>query len=309
MAVENWFVEKWRDDVARRLKSMGGLLDGTMVTGANVAGFVKFPVSGGKVVMYELSGAIEEIRQQGISLDEITLQAKDYTAEVVIRNQDMARMTASLQAEVADAMATGVRVKRDNIKLDALNAFAGATSPLTDGPSTVQTIGDGSQRIDILQAMNAVAQIRGAGGNDEAYWPIPYMWFDQLDMYKEFASRDYQGDADLPLAKSSLVQARTWRGVHILGMPDEHFNYGTGAYVPGQTGWDATKYLDTFLWTKKAVGCETFWSKEAMNMTEWVGKAGKPIICDTALSGAAVGLMPEGVKRIRMKATNDIVRV
>jgi len=308
MGIPAWFIEKWRDDVARRLKSNGGFLDGTMVNGEHVAGTVKFPVSGGRIVMYKLSGAIEEVRPQGISIDTISLQADDYTAEATIRNQDTARMGPSLQAEIADAMSTSVRVKRDQLKLDALNAFCNATSSLTDAPSTVVTIGDGSARIDPISASNAVAQIRGAGGNEDAFWVIPYMWFDQLAWYKEFADRDYRGDTDLPFAQSALTQVMTWRGVHIIAMPDEHFQYGTGAYTPGQTNWDDTKYLDTFLWTKKSTGCETFWSKEQMNMREWVGKAGTPILCDVALSGAAVGLLPEGVKRIRMKAIKDIVR-
>lgn len=308
MAIETWFKEKIRDDVARRLKSDGAFLDGTMKTGENVAGTVKFPVSGGRIVMYELSGAIADARPQEINLDMVSLQAKDYTAETTIRNQDTARMGPSMQTEIAVAMATSVRVKRDQIKLDALNAFANAGSTLTDAPNTVVTIGDGSARIDLLNLMNASAQIRGAGGTEESYWVIPYMWFDQLDMYKEFASKDYQGDKDLPLARSSLVNKRTWRGVHILAIPDEHFLYGTGAYVAGQAAWDDTKYLDTFMWTKSSVGCETFWSKEDMDMNEWIGKQGKPIICDTKLSGAAVGLLPEGVKRIRMKAIKDIIR-
>ncbi|MBY2992492.1 hypothetical protein HF272_13740 [Rhizobium leguminosarum] len=309
MPVESWFVEKWRDGVTQRLSSNGGYLDGTMVTGENVAGTVKFAVSGGEIVMYKLSGAIEEVRPQGISIDMVPVQASDYTAEATIRNQDTARMSAPYQSEVADAMAKSVRNKRDDLKLDALNTFAtvGATT-LTDAPSAVVTIGDGSARIDPLVASNAVAQMRGAGGEEECYWAIPYMWFDQLDWYQEFKNKDYQGDKDLPMAKSSLVRLKTWRSVHIIALPDRYFRFGTAAYVKGQANWDDTKYLDTFMWSKKAVGCETFWSKEQMNMREWVGKAGTPILCDVALSGAAIGLLPEAVKRIRMKAIKDIVR-
>lgn len=307
MTIAAWFKEKIRDDVANRLQSEGGLLDGTMKTGENQAGTIKFPVSGGRIKMYKLSGAIEEVRPQGLNFDTISLQAEDYTAEATIRNQDVARMGPSMQTEIAAGMAKAVRVKRDTMKLDALYAFSTATSTLTDTPSTVTRIGDGSARIDILNAGNAASQIRGAGGKEEAYWAIPYMWFDQLDWYKEFASKDYQGDKDLPLARSAMVQARTWRGIHILALPDEHFGYGTAAYTEGQTQW-AAGYLDTFMWTKSAVGAEMFWNKESMDMNEWVGKAGKPILCDTALSGAAVGLLPEAVKTIRMLAINDTIR-
>lgn len=311
MAIEAWFKEKIRDDVARRLTSEGGFLDGTMKTGENVAGTVKFPISGGRIVMYKLSGSIEEVRPQGIDIDTVSLQAEDYTAEATIRNQDTARMGPSLQAEIATSMAKSVRVKRDGLKFDALNTFCelGNANIPGGGPTTPITFGDGSARIDMLAVMTACAQIRGAGGDGEAYWPMPFMWFDQLEMYKEFASKDYQGDKDLPFARSGIINKKTFRGVHFLALPDEHFTYGTGAWVAGQSQWDDTKYLDTFLWTRDAVGCETFWSKENMDMNEWIGKAGKPILCDTALSGAAIGLLPEGVKRIRAKAIKDIVRV
>jgi hypothetical protein len=309
MAIEAWFKEKIRDDVAHRLKSAGGMLDGTMKAGENVSGTVKFPISGGRIKMYKLSGAIEEVRPQGIDIDTVSLQATDYTAEATIRNQDAARMGPSLQAEISDAMAKSVRMKRDGLKFDALSAFSGAGNPTIPGggPTVPKTIGDGTARIDLPFVNRAAAQIRGAGGSEEIYWPIPFMWFEQLSWYKEFASKDYQGDKELPFAQSGIVDKKTWKGVHIMALPDEHFTFGTAPWVEGQDEW-AVGYLDTYMWTKSAVGCETFWSKENMDMNEWIGKAGKPILCDTALSGAAIGLLPEGIKRMRFLAINDTIR-
>ncbi len=308
MGVEAWFKEKIRDDVTRRLTSNGGLLDGTMKTGENVAGTVKFPVSGGRIQMYALSGGLEAVRPQNINVDVISLQATDYTAEAIVRSQDTLRQSPSYQAEIGDALAKAVRRKRDQIKLDALNTFATATSSLTDTPSTVTTIGDGSARIDLLHVSQAIAQIAGAGTDEEIFWPIPYMWWEQLMWYKEFASSDYQGSKDLPMAMNARVNKTTFRGVNIMAIPDEHFVYGNGAYTAGQSGWDDTKYLDTFMWVKSAVGCETFWSREQMDINEYIGMAGKPLLCDAALSGAAVGLLPEGVKRVRMQAIKNVIR-
>lgn len=309
MAIEAWFKEKIRDDVATRLKSNGGMLDGTMKTGNNVAGVVKFPRAGGRITMYKLSGAIEEVRPQGIDIDVVSLQAEDYTAEATIRNEDTLRQTPSYQAEVADAMSKSVRMKRDDLKFDALNAFCSVAAAVPGSSGTVapKTIGDGTARIDLPFVNRACAQIRGAGSSEEIYWPIPFMWFEQLCWYKEFSSKDYLGDKELPFAQSGIVDKKTWKGCHIMALPDEHFKFGTAKWVEGQAEW-ADGYLDTFMWTKGAVGCETFWSKENMDMNEWIGKAGKPILCDTALSGAAIGLLPEGVKRMRFLAINDTVR-
>lgn len=309
MPVEAWFKEKIRDDVATRLKSKGGLLDGTMKTGENVAGTVKFPIAGGRIKMYKLSGAIEEVRPQGLDIDVVSLQAEDYTAEATIRNQDTLRQAPSYQAEVADAMSKSVRMKRDGLKFDALDAFCNAGNPNISGggPTIPKTIGDGSARIDLPFISRACAQVRGVGSDEEIYYPIPFMWFEQLCWYKEFASKDYQGDKDLPFAQAGIVDKKTYKGVHIMALPDEHFTKGTAAWTEGQDEW-AAGYIDSYMWTKSAVGCETFWSKEQMDINEWIGKAGKPLLCDTALSGAAIGLLPEGIKRLRFQAINDTVR-
>lgn len=309
MAVESWFKEIIKDGVTTRIQSRGGLLDGTMKTGEQAAGMIKFPVAGGRIVMYKLSGAIEEVRPQGIDIDMVSVQAEDYTAEATIRNQDTARQAPSYQAEVADAMAKSVRMKRDGLKFDALHAFCEAGNPNMPGggPTVPKTIGDGTARIDLPFVSKAAAQLRGVGSDEDLYWPIPFMWFEQLCWYKEFSNKDYQGDKDLPFAQAGVVDKKTYKGVHIMALPDEHFTKGTAAWVQGQDEW-AAGYLDTYMWTKSAVGCETFWSQEQMDINEWIGKAGKPLLCDTKLSGAALGLLPEGIKRLRFLAINDSVR-
>lgn len=307
----NLYKEKLKDDIKARYSSMGGYLDGTMTRGEGGAGVIKFPVIGGRIKMYKLSGAIQEVTLSSPTLQTVSVIPDDFEASATLRPQDARKMGPSEQGALAKEMAKSVRRKRDDMKLGAVNAFAGATSGLPDLPQTVATIGDGSARVDILHLTNACAQIRGAGSDEEAYWVIPYMWFKQLDMYKEFASRDYQGDKELPFARASAVYKRTYDGVHILALPDEHHQYGTGAYVEGTTnvsGWDDTKYLDTFMWCRDAVGSEIEWDQENMTLDAIPQWEGTPWLCKVQLSGAALGILPEGVKRIRMKAIKDVVR-
>lgn len=308
MAVEAWFKEIIRDGVTSRLKSRGGLLDSTMKTGENVAGTVKFPRAGGRISMLKLSGSIESVRLQGLDVDVVSLQADDFEANAAIRNQDTLRQTPSYQSEVADAMAKAVRMKRDSMKFDALHNFCSTSATVPGGgPSQPVTIGDGTARIDLTNVNQAIAQMRGAGSDAEVYWAIPFMWFEQLSWYKEFASRDYQGDKELPFAQAGYVDKKTFKGVHIMALPDEHFTKGTAAWTEGQSAW-AAGYLDTYMWMSSAVGCETFWSKENMDINPWIGMEGTPLLCTAALSGAAVGLLPEGVKRLRYLAINDTIR-
>jgi hypothetical protein len=314
MAIPSWFTEKIRDQVRTRYTSKGGFLDGTMMRGEGGAGTVKFPVVGGRIEMYKLSGAIQKVKLSDVNLDMITLVTDDFEAATTFRQQDVRKMGPSLQAALADEMAKSVRRKRDRMKLDAMNSFAtlGPLPNLTDAPNgagAVVTIGDGTARVDLINAIDVRDQIAGAGADDEMYWAIPYVWFSQLMMYKEFSNADYQGNKELPFAAMGTVYKKTFRGLHIIGLPDEHFIYGTGAFVPGVAGFTGTGYLDTFAWTEKAVGCEIEWDQENMTIDPLPEMEGTPNICKVQLSGAAVGILPEGVKRIRMLAIKSAIRI
>lgn len=309
MAVSNWFREEIRDLVRARYQAKGGYLDDTMLKGESSAGTVKYPVGGGRIDMYELTGAINKVSAGSVNLDMVTLVTKDYEASVYFRMQDEKRMGPSLKAKLADDLTKASRRKKDRIKLDALNAFATAGGSLTDTPNTIATIGDGTARVDLLNAIAAIDQISGAGSDDEVFWPIPNVWMSQLLMYKEFAQAEYQGPGDLPFAKASRVTRKTFRGVHIFSIPDEYFTYGTGGYVAGTPGFTGSNYLDTFMYTKDAVGSETWWDQENMSIDPLPDYEGTPHVCKVQLSSASIGILPEGVKRVRMLAIASAIRV
>lgn len=310
MAVSTWFREEIKDLVRARYIAKGGYLDDTMMKGESSAGTVKYPVGGGRVEMYELTGAMNIIPLSNVSLDMVTLVTKDFEASVSFRMQDEKRMGPSLKAKLATDMTNAQRRKKDRIKLDALNAFAvsGATT-LTDAPSAVTTIGDGTQRVDLLNAIQAIDQISGAGSDDEVFWPIPNVWMSQLLMYKEFANSDYMGPADLPFASATKVMKKTFRGVHMFTMPDEYFTYGSGGYIAGTPGFTGAGYLDTFMYTKDAIGSETWWDQENMTIDPLPEREGTPYICKVQLSSASIGILPEGVKRVRNLAIASAIRV
>ncbi|MGG7535350.1 phage capsid protein [Rhizobium sp. 12,4] len=310
MPVSTWFREEIKGLVRARYMAKGGYLDDTMLKGESSAGTVKYPVGGGRLEMYELTGAISKVQPGNVSLDMVTLITRDYEAAVYFRMQDEKRMGPSLKAKLADDLTAAQRRKKDRIKLDALNSFAtvGATT-LTDAPTSIQTIGDGTGRVDILNAMQITDQISGAGSDQEAFWAIPNVWMSQLCMYKEFNNSDYAGPADLPFAKSTKTKKKTFNGVHIFTIPDEYFTYGTGAYAPGTPGFTGTGYLDTFAWTQDAIGSETWWDQENMTMEPLPDYEGTPYVCKVQLSSASIGILPEGVKRVRMLAIASAVRV
>lgn len=315
MAISTWFREEIKGMVSTRYQAQGGYLDDTMMAGESSAGTVKFPVGGGRIEMYELTGAINIIPPSSVNLDMVTLLTKDYEAAVYFRMQDEKRMGPSLKAKLAEDLTRSIRRKKDQLKLEALNNFvtAGATT-LTDSPTGISTIGDGNASIDLVDAINAVDQISGTGADEEVIWSIPNVWMSQLLMYKEFASSDYQGPSDLPFASSSKVTKKTFRGVHVITIPDEYFIYGTGAYSKtrlASTGspFDSAGYLDTFMWVRNSMGSETWWDQENMSIDPLPEREGTPYVCKVQLSSAAVGILPEGVKRVRMKAITKAARV
>lgn len=304
--ISNWFKEIIRDKVRMRYAAMGGYLDGMFATGDGGAGSIKFPVAGGNINMYELTGSISEIDASTINNDVIEVSIRDFEAAAFMRIQDERKVGPSQQDALSQIMTRAVRKKKDFLKIDALAAFAAATSTLQDSPSTIETIGDGSARIDVEFATYIGTSIAGTGSEEEVFCVIPYAWMDQLMLTKYFASSDYQGPADLPLAKASKVKKKTFQGTHFFALPNEYFYTGTGAYGTGSNNlpFNGTGYIDTFAWAKDAVGAEIEWDQESMTMDKVPHLKGSPTLCKVQLSGNAVGIIPEGVKRIRMLAIN-----
>lgn len=312
MAVEKWFIEKIRDKVRLRYAAEGGYLDDTMTRGEGGAGLVKFPVAGGDIQMYELSGAVQDVDISEFNMDMVELRIRDFEATALTRKQDIRKMGPSQEDALGKLMARTVRKQRDALKFDALNNFAniGATT-LTDQPTVIETIGDGSARIDLETAIYVTSRLHASGAEEDMFWPMPYSWFDQLMLYKQFSSSDYQGPTNLPFAQSAKVKKKTYQGVHIMALPDSVFNYGTGKYGTGtdqgngyKNSFLETGYLDTFAWAKDAMGSEIEWDQENMDAHPQPQLKGTPTLWKVQLSGNSAGLLPEGVKRIRMKAIN-----
>lgn len=314
MPVSTWFREEIKGLVRDRYKSKGGYLDDTMMRGESSAGTVKFPVGGGRIEMYELSGGIQRISPSAVNLDMVTLITRDYEAATYFRMQDEARMGPSLKAKLASDLNGAIRRKKDTLKLAAADAFAIAGASLSDSPNNINVIGTGSTTIDIVDLINAISYINGTGADEEVFYPIPETWFSQLLMYKEFASSEYSGPTNLPFASASRVKRKTFRGVHIFTVPDEYFIYGTGAYdktrlASQPSPFDDAGYLDTYMWVKDAFGCETWWDQENMSIDPLPDMEGTPYVCKVQLSSAAVGILPEAVKKLRFKAIEAAVRV
>lgn len=307
----NWYREKIRSKVRKRYQSMGGYLDGTMTQGDGGAGSVKFPVYG-RVETYELSGSIQNVPNTNPNLGMVEVSMRDFEGSVWMRVQDARRQGPNEQEAVGRMLYGGIRRRRDNLRLEAAHTFVSGVSALQDAPTTPLTIGDGTGIIDFTDLMHAIDHVMGAGGDDEEnmmFWPIPYTWMSQLEMYEEIRNADYAGPKDLPFARAQRLKKRTVRGCHLIGMPNEHFTVGTGAYTGNANApFTEAGYIDTVLWGKDAMGFEMEWNQEDMSLSMHPEKEGTPMLGKVGLSGAALGILPEGVVRMRFKAQNKAVR-
>lgn len=273
-----WYTEKIADKVSVSYQAHGGMLDNTMMRGDIVANTVKFPIIG-RTEVYKLTGAIERVPTAGPGLTTVQMQFEDFEASDFWRTQDVYKAGPNEQAALVTILVNAVRRKRDTIKLDALAAFAALGGEVT-------TIGDGTAKIDILQLEQARAQMAGAAVDDEVYCGLPAMWMSQLCFYKEFADANWVGLDNAPFSKVQRMKTKSVRGVNYIELPDEYF-----------TGKDGTS-LYAYMWARNALGAETPISQEAPSITPQPLLQGTPYLVKNAVSGAAVGILGKGVKRL-----------
>jgi len=284
LQAENWFREQIKDKVSLQYQAGGGYLDGTMMSGDTQAGVIKFPVAG-RVEAYKLTGAIQLVQGSNPDLSTISVTPDDFEASAWYRTQDIYKSGPSERDAIARLITKAIRRQRDRIKWQALGSFYALGG--------IDTIGDGSAAIDILDTERGAAEIfaTGAGEDDDdaIFCPMPWMWWKQMLFYKEFADARYAGPDNIPFSKRTKDSMKTVQGVHYFPMPDEYFE-----------GPDGTS-LYSYMWARSAMGAETPWNQEAPSFTQHTDREGSPWLIKAGMGGCAVGIQKKGVKRLHFK--------
>lgn len=280
----NWLKEVIKTKVSISYQANGAYLDNTMMNGDTQAGLVKFPIAG-RVEAYELTGAIQPVQASSPDLTTVQVQFKDFEASAWHRIQDMYKIGPAEQTVLSQLISKAIRRQRDMIKWNALKTFYALTG--------IDTIGDGSVAIDILDTEQGAAEIFATGaGEDDGdmiFCPMPEMWFSQMMFYKEFADAKYAGPEDLPFSKAMRRTAKTVRRITYFTMPDEYFEEP-----------EADEQY-SYMWARSSMGAETPWNGEAPSMTQHHEMEGSPWLLKAGVSGAAIGIQKPGVKRLRFK--------
>lgn len=281
-----WFKEFIKDKVINSLQAHGGLLDHTMTSGDVEAGTIKFPVVTGRSTMYKLTGALQPVPFNSKGLSTIPLIPEDFQATEHWFVQDAYKSGPQQQAALVGLLAGAVRRKRDTMKLDQLPIFHTAAGGL------ITTIGTGAEVPDILHFEQGRAEIAAFGdqsADGEVFCLIPEMWMTQLKFYKEIADATWVGTENAPFSKVQRMKTKTVQGVHYIAGPDEYF------VSPGATE------LHAWMWHKSALGAELPVNLENAQLNQRIDLEGHPWQADAFLSGAAIGLRPELVKRFHLK--------
>lgn len=293
LEAEKWFKEKIKDMVWMQFQAMGGHLDGTMVGGDEQAGTYKFPTFG-RFDTYELTGAIQEVQGSNAEMDIVSVAPRDFEASAWWRDQDIYKMGPNMQAAMARALTMAIRRRRDWIKIEALHKFTAGTA--------TQDIGGAALLPDPILLEQGRAEIAATGADDMdiggVFCPVPEMWMSQLCLYEEWKNAKFRGADNLPWSKAMREKAKTVRGVHYFTMPDEMFQSD-----------DNGSSIITHMWAHTALGAETPLSQELPSITQHHDREGSPWLMKNRVSGCAVGIQRNAVKKIRFKKLTALERI
>jgi hypothetical protein len=293
LEAEKWFKEKIKDRIWIQFQARGGHLDGTMTGGDEEAGLYKFPTFG-RMDSYELTGAIQPVPAGNAGMDMVEVRPKDFEASAWWRRQDIYKMGPNAVEAMAKTLTMAIRRRRDNIKIDALHLFTAGTA--------TQDIGGANDLPDPIAFEQARAEIAATGADDMdvggVFCPIPEMWMSQLCLFEEWKNAKFQGTDNLPWSKAMRDKAKTVRGVNYFTMPDEMFRSDDGGTS-----------IITHMWAQSAIGAETPISQELPSITQHHELEGSPWLMKNWLSGCAVGIQREAVKKIRFKKLVELERI
>jgi hypothetical protein len=290
--INNWFTEKIKDNITVLFQPDGGLLDNTMMRGDTQANIIKFPRVTGRSTVYQLTGAIENVPTGNPGLDTVQVTPADFEAAEWWRVQDAYKAGPVEQDALAKLIIRAVRRKRDGFKLDALAAF------FTASAGAVTTIGTGAEVPDPTFFEQGRAEMGSFGTTDadDVTWAlVPEMWFSQLKFYKEYSNSQWSGP-DNVFSQAQRLKMRTVQGVTFIVAPDEYFT------SPGGTD------LVSWMWQTSSMGAESPYDPDRTTMSQHEEKQGSPYLIKAAISGAAIGIQPKGVKKIFLKKLTSLIR-
>lgn len=287
--VEAWFEKAYIKGATHKLQSQGFLLKGTTREPDRVqAKDVVWRVAG-RGEASRMSDTIERARPMNAGRDTVEGTLTDWQAADWIRHPDINKMSENEQEVVQQTAAMALGRRFDRLHFDEFDARA----------ANVATIGDGTTVITLMDAMDAAGYIIGQGilGVPEIFCPLPQKFFNQLMLYKQFSSSDYNGP-DYPLAR--MTMRRRWGFATYFLCPNEMFTFDTGI---GADAWKTATWCQTYMWLKSGVGFAT--NYEMQSRITWENQY-SAWFANNWMPGCCKVILDEAVMRLKFKFDFDL---
>lgn len=282
-----WIYTSYVDAVVQQLQTKGYLLSGTALAPTSATGTEVQWFTGGRMETEEIDRSMEEGALSNPARANVKASFKDYAAMAAVKNVDINNIKPNELNQLAIEGAAAIGRRSDWIQLDVMYQAAVDTE--------VETIGDGSAEIDILDLMEAEGTVMGIGDASvqTMFCALPMFAFQKLLLYKEFNHADYTGP-DLPF--KSMTPRRTWGFTNYFVLPDEYFKRPE---LGGGTIHDDTGEFYAPFWWKGAVGFARR-DPPADPKMQYVVKE-RTTYVDNLIGGTAKVLQPDAVKFLRFK--------
>jgi hypothetical protein len=283
VTVEAWLRQKWKDKYTNKMQSRGRLLQGTALRGDTDGKTVTFAIMGKAPRPVIITKTLQKVKPANITGSTVDVTLEDRELADYVYTPDISKMGPNLADGKQNAIGMSFGREHDLVQTEAMNAFV-------ETDTSTMEIGDGSAALSLDQLLTLKAQIAGTGSTEmgNIFCGIPHMDYSNFMLVKEFASADWIGGDALPLTQMN-VPKKTWGGIHFMCLPDEYFT----AVAPSNS---AQQY--SFLWHREAVGVETNIADGPPVMEVDHSMEGSPTLIKDFMSTAAVGILPEGVRRV-----------
>ncbi|MCW5697918.1 MAG: hypothetical protein KIS96_14455 [Bauldia sp.] len=284
-----FYRESWKDGYIHALQTKGHLLDGTSRRGDVKAKKVKWSIINEGNNVIKLSGALKPVVMASQGRGVIELDLDDYETEPDwIFTPDLEKIGPNEKQASEESLAMSVGRKKDWIQLDALAAYTA---------DAASDHGAANLRVNPFVFATAKAKIFAKGGlaPGKVYCGIRSIDMEQLKVYPTFGKATWRGPEDLPL-KRIAEDAITYNGVHYIVFPDSYF----ARYTP-----DAGDSFYYYMWHADCIGVESNWG-DINTFVQVPTMEGNPWMLKIGFGAAAVGLLRDGVQRIRLDAISTV---
>ena len=286
----DWYTPEYQTQVRLQYQAKGYELRGAVTPPVKIDGEKMYFPFMGEGAAYEVNRN-DASNPDNVEYSLVEQTWKHYEYQFAVNQVDLDKTTIGMVQGYAGVTARALGRKHTRVILASLEAEA------LPGD---QIVGSYAAGLDLDAVAEAITRLYDNVEDDSemAVCPLPHRAFSQLMTYKEFASADYVGTADLPFVKKSSM--KIWRNCLFFtlplrkGKPDPYFR------IQNNTE------LDFHMWVPSSVGSGGL-GDQVRSYVTWDNKRqGGGWDHKNVIGIGAKVLQAKGLVRLRMKSDSAI---